>query len=437
MRLWSWLGMALAIALGIVLFAQVDLTDRDFSGFWLGSRFVLEGRDPYDAVPWIESLRAIAPRLAASVPTGAGYGYPLWTALLTIPFAVWEYDLASRLWLAAQTFLALAGLAVLVATLRPDARWEFPALMLMFAMSAPWAALADIGNVGGFLLAIVSGAMALLLRGHPFAAGALLGLLLLKPHLFLLFVPLLVLRYHASARPIVAGGIATAGVLVLASLLVEPTWIGQWSLTLSRVSAGLGPRATAWGLVAAGPSAALIVPAVGALVLWALRAAHEPRSFMAAALAASIFAAPYAGNYDQILLFASAAVAVTLLAAARPMRRLLGSTIIVTILVPLPWILGFALERGASESLAALAPLLLLLAVVASDRLYWTPTISRDTALLVILLGWSAVAVWLLVLGVPGRWTTGGVAGSLVMAAVAIAAATVLRWWLTTYPRPS
>src|ERR671924_1506896 len=72
--------------------------DNDFAGFWLGSRALLEGLDPYDAGTWAALHERIGSRGFEVVPAGSGYGYPLTTALVFAPFALFPIWLAAPLW---------------------------------------------------------------------------------------------------------------------------------------------------------------------------------------------------------------------------------------------------------------------------------------------------------------------------------------------------
>ena len=87
-----------------------------------------------------------------------------------------------------------------------------------------------------------------------------------------------------------------------------------------------------------------------------------------AAVCVSLFCVPYAFSYDHLLLAIPAAVAVALVASARPARRTLALAALAVSLVLLPWIYyALAFQRG-NESLNGLAPVGVLVALaIAAD----------------------------------------------------------------------
>lgn len=91
-------------------------------------------------------------------------------------------------------------------------------------------------------------------------------------------------------------------------------------------------------------------------------------------------------------------------------------------LVLLPYLLAYAVGQGAPESIVSLVPLFAFLLVVASDRLGRPAPLSRAAGALVILLGFGAVALWIIVFGTLELWTSSGAAASLALAAVMVVA---------------
>jgi hypothetical protein len=83
----------------------------DFKCFWVGAQIVGAGLDPYDTGTWVSAVSGVfAHPLGgfAAAPCPGRYGYPLWTAVATLPLALAPLAIASIAWM---TFL-LAGIAV-------------------------------------------------------------------------------------------------------------------------------------------------------------------------------------------------------------------------------------------------------------------------------------------------------------------------------------
>ncbi len=368
-RHWRWIAGSLVAATTIALLAPIDYRDRDFAGFWFGSRMLLDGRDPYDPAIWLPAVRASAPYLGFVAPPGTGFGYPLWTAILGIPFALVPFEVASRLWLGSQTFLGLIGFGALLSTIGPAGRPRHVVLLTALLVTSQSASmLEEVANIQGFMFAVVSGGLALELSGHSFASGAVLGLLFVKPQLAL-FLP--VLPAVAPGRRRLAAGVAlTAALLLFTSLLARPGWIPQWGATLGGVHTGIGPRATAWGL---GPlvGVAGVVPAalaVGAYAVWWRLARPSQPMLFAAAVAVSLFVTPYAGRHDALLLYAPLAIAASALAGAPLAARAMGLGLIVFVGSPLPWFLHILVLGHWSEAIGAIVPLAVFGVIVECER---------------------------------------------------------------------
>lgn len=160
-----------------------EFVHDDFVGFWVGSRMLLDGADPYDAQTFAAMHTALGSHGLAMNVAGVGYGYPLTTALVFAPFALLPFAVAAPLWLVMQIVLAGAGLVFLARELfRETLSRDRPVLLALMTAAQPVWVLAASGNLGGFLLAIAATASTLLLRGQAFTAGAVAGLLVVKPH---------------------------------------------------------------------------------------------------------------------------------------------------------------------------------------------------------------------------------------------------------------
>src|SRR5438067_2989521 len=164
------------------------LVDHDFVQYWLAGRALLSGNDPYDPGVW-RALHAQIGSNGSEIAPGAGFLYPALTAVAVIPFAVLPFPLAAAAWFVSLIVSAAAALIALAKRLFvARSRWDLAILLGFSAVIRPDYVLPIDGNITGFLVAIVGGSLGLLLDRRPLAAGALLGLGVIKPHLLLLFV---------------------------------------------------------------------------------------------------------------------------------------------------------------------------------------------------------------------------------------------------------
>lgn len=353
-------GLAVGLV-GLFAFGFVDLwLDRyllanDFSGIWAGPRAQILGRDPYDPATW----RATATALQAQDPQTAVYGYPGYILLALLPLALLPLPAAAIVWAVGGIALAAVALGALlrrVAAGLPVLHGLFGATLLL---SQPGFTSFYDGQWSFVLVAATSGLVLAIGRGAGLATGALLTVLLAKPHLFLLAIP-------ALARAAVARGagkaipafIGIGLVLVTASLVAAPGW-PQAFLTYSGAPRFASARVTTLP-VALGD---LLGPAGGLLALGLIAGAvvvatrfHAGRdAYLAVWLGVSFLAAPYAWSYDQLVLLTPLAITTGLVAAHDRRRALLvAASGCAALLLGGLLLHGLAAEARASESLNAL-----------------------------------------------------------------------------------
>lgn len=304
---------AIAIAVGCAALAVVVFAlsgwpasrylHGDYIQYWLASRALIDGWDPYDPAVW----RAMHERVVGSdffIVPGAGFSYPLTTAVAALPFAVVGVALSAPLWFVAQIGSAIAGLVTLQRRIahRPSGR-QLALLLGLGAFIQPAFVLAGDGNIARFLPGILAFGLALLVSGSAFAGGVVLGLLVLKPQLFIVFGPAVLLFVAPSARLRLAGGAAaTVATLLVISLVLRPSWIQSWLAQSIHVQ-GVYGQTNLWGDLGPGWFA-WVVAAASVLALLAWWWVRRPPFLTAtsAALALSLYLAPYAGDYDRAVL---------------------------------------------------------------------------------------------------------------------------------------
>ena len=364
---------AVVIALALIGWPASNYRHNDFAGFWVGSRMLLDGADPYDFELFLAQHRAIGSQGLAINPPGTAYGYPLTAALVFAPFALVPVEIAAPLWLVTQVALACTALLMLCRTLFPRTfRRDALVLFGIGAACQPAWLLAAGGNLGGYLLAIAAASAAALLNGRPFIAGAVAGLLVIKPHPLLVAVVLILVGLpRAVALRAAAGAAAVAGPIVLVTLALRPGWIAEFVLPFTRIAGAPVPRSTLFGIVPAElriVAVAIALAVVASFIVWVRTRQPRLTIVIGAALPVSLFVIPYGWSYDHLILLVSAAVALWFVADAEPRARFAVLLALAIVFVPLTWMLfSMAFVRG-NESLSALTPLAVLAVLFLSSR---------------------------------------------------------------------
>ena len=287
---------------------------RDFLNFWMTGRAAW-GVDPerfYDIAVYQAEIAKV---------TGPGYlgqvwSYPPSVMLIAAPFGLLPYLVALGIWTG-------IGALVFVAALRG---WTGDRRELLALALCPAAVFGVISGQHAFLAAALILTVLRWRQARPWAAGALLGLLTIKPQLGLFF-PILLLA--ARDWRVIGGAVVSTAVIIGASILlwgIEPwlAYLGKGIATQSRVlsdpaaiaapfmptmfmnlrSAGVPVDAATWAQVAAALTAA-------ALIAW--RFAKRPdagdRRANALFLAAAVFGTPYMLSYDTLALTAATLLA--------------------------------------------------------------------------------------------------------------------------------
>lgn len=283
---------------------------RDFLNFWMAGRAAW-GSEPERFYEIATYQSQLAPIVGVDYP-GQVWSYPPTVMLAAAPFGLLPYLPALLLW-------SLIGPVVLLAALRrlaADRRLLVPILLSPAAMFAMMS-----GQLALLAAAAILGALHLR-RDRPWLAGALLGVLTIKPQLGLLF-PILLL----SERNWKVLGTATLCALLVAAATAAIWGIDVWtayfelgiptqSRVLSDPQAIAGPfmptifmnlrSAGATSSLAAAAQAVGTVIAI-ALVAWRFSRRPEPGDWRANSLflAASVFGTGYLLSYDTLALSAA------------------------------------------------------------------------------------------------------------------------------------
>jgi hypothetical protein len=379
---WTLLGIALAgialVAGYLVARAAIWYQTADFFCFWNGARFLLTGRDPYDAVAWQAATGGLFPdpRGGAYVSACPGrFGYPLWTAIVLVPFGALPLELAATLWIALAIVATVVGCALIWRAVR-GATSGLPLFLAIVLFSQPFWVLLAGGQMSGVMLALAGLVAWAVAYQRDAVTGVSAAGLALKPQVAAFVLPLVLARSLVQRRwRVAAAAIVLGAVAVAVSLAVDPRWPSGWLGEVGRRSQSIAQFATVWGFSADVfgtplPGGVLLAIVVGAVLAIARRDAFGDLPFLGVAIPVSLAATPYIWSYDFLVLAVPWALVLAELQRASGARRLLFLVALIVVASLLPWVLyALAFTRGR-ETWSVAVPIVtaLLLAVVIADR---------------------------------------------------------------------
>lgn len=363
---WALFFVAVATALREA-FTSSHPGANDFYIPWRAVReLAIEGRNPYSPAVTrdIQQVLFGGPR-----PPGAhqyAFAYPLTILPLLAPLAPLPYDWAEAIWLTLSLWALLGGfflsLRVLDWSPRPLA---MAALALWALLFYPAARALILGQIAAIVFFLAAASIYLLHRGHPAWAGVALAATTIKPQMVVLLIPLLLLWATERRQMIVWRTFA----LTLAGLVLLPLlWLPTWPLDFLRAVtdyAGYVPVGSPVGI------ALSFLPASGVLtfaldgVLLALLAygfwrerAHGTSSLLRIAslsIVVGLLIMPRGGTTNQVLLVIPCMLATCWLVRRR--RGPLTASVILALLLALPWLLFLITVQGNTEQDVMFVPL--------------------------------------------------------------------------------
>ena len=367
-------ALAACLALGVAAASRsIWYESTDFYCLWAGARLVGHGADPYDASVWRAATGGPHPdpRGGTSETSCASqFSYPLWTAIALLPFGALPLPAASSAW-AGVSFLGVLVGAVASWRAAGGGRRGSPLFAALVLTAQPLWLLVISGQLTGVLLGLAGLSARRLARADDGRAGAIYGLLALKPQLIALSGPVL-FGWGIARRPrfALASGTVVAGMAVV-TVALAPGWPGEWLAEVAGRRLGVAALLpTAWGLSAdlfgTVLAAPVLIVLVVALSIALARGRTTPVGLAAIALAISVFAAPHAWSYDHLVLVLPWALTLAIAERSSGRRRIALLLATAGVASLLPWVLyAIAFARGG-ETLNAVVPALTALLVAAA-----------------------------------------------------------------------
>jgi len=222
------------------LFTSQVPSGNDFYPRWRGTRALIrEGRDPYSDETTLEIQQGMYGRPAREDEDQVAFAYPLYVALLVLPFSFFPYPQAQALWMSFLVLLTLAAVMIILRTLdwRPSPT-GLVAISVWFLLFYPTARSILLGQFSIVVLALLALVLWATQRGHPILAGCCLALTTIKPQMVFLLVPFLLLTaLRWKNYKAVIAFFALMGILLLLSSFVLPTWLPSFITGLGRYQA--------------------------------------------------------------------------------------------------------------------------------------------------------------------------------------------------------
>lgn len=272
--------------------------EKDFIAYWSAGHQLVEHRNPYAR----DDVYVLERREGLHAPKPLVMRNPPWTLFIVYPLGFLSPRLGLMLWMAA----ALGAVALCLRVFEVPARDR----LLAFCFAPVYASIA-VGQSSPLLLLGFS-LFVTLHRRNPFLAGASLLFMMAKPHLFLVFLPIVLIDslYRRSYRILAGAGAAIAFASLIASSLTSHIWTDYLKmLRTSGIESDFIPSAVGSLGVLAFPHYPMLQLIPSALAVpwaiqfyWKKRQQWSWRTDSLPLLLVSVLVSPYAWMTDEIVL---------------------------------------------------------------------------------------------------------------------------------------
>jgi hypothetical protein len=235
------LKIAFVVVLTLLLIGNVVLTHNlltkpypglnDFMSRWEGARsFWIDGLNPYGEQASLNIQMQIFGRPIVEGEDPGYFVYPFYVAFLLLPLVFVNYAWASAIWMVILEACLIIALLLALDLFRWRPRPILMAMLVLWTIVQYYGArgllLGQVGIVVYLFEALTLWALA---KEQDRLAGVALALSTLKPQMGFLLIPFLLLWGLRVRRwTFVAAFIVSMLVLVSASFLFQPSWLGDW-----------------------------------------------------------------------------------------------------------------------------------------------------------------------------------------------------------------
>jgi len=329
--------------------------EADFFEYWAGGRALSEGRNPYDATDW----KAIRGQLEGTWQANQYSVYPLITNLMFVPLSLLPISTAASVWLALSQIMIAASVFLCFQS-ASFTRWRIYLIIILVGIILFRPAIISVrnGQLGGFLLLLLSIGIWLWTKGYWYVGGVVVGLLVMKPSVASSFFVIFGIWFLLRKRWRAIFGMLTTSVMSLAVfLLFDIQWVNAWIEAGSGKFELMAPympslwgftalvfNRTAYWYVIGGIATLLTI----ALIFWIFRKVQpSEESFVLGAflIPLAILVMPFLWSYDQIYLLIPLIFIIALLDRLRIPFIIIGSVFLVFDLLALLLLL-FAFQVG-------------------------------------------------------------------------------------------
>lgn len=204
---------------------------NDFMSRWEGARsYWVDGLNPYGDEASLKIQERIYGRPVVEGEDPGYFAYPFYTVFLVWPLVYLPYSWASAIWMVLLEVCLVGALLLILDMLKWRPRPWLLVLLIGWTLVAYYPSrgliLGQPGLVVYFLEIVVLWALT---KERSTLAGLALAVSTLKPQMSFLFVPFLLLWGIYTRRwRFVTASTVTMGVLLLASFILQPSWLHDW-----------------------------------------------------------------------------------------------------------------------------------------------------------------------------------------------------------------
>jgi hypothetical protein len=231
----------------ILLTRLHDYHSSDFGYYWVASRLLLEGGDPYQTSQWLP----IAKEYGTDVDLVISFPYPLPMILLFLPLSAIALPIAAVIWLFLITAMILTSMVILLIPQKniKQINVVIP-LLIGILLFRPLITIFYWGQMTSLVFFILTLSAYLISNGKWKIGTAILTFLLIKPQIGVpilgLFALWSMLRRHWEA---ILVEVISIFVFLIPAFIYNPNWVKNWlSSGGNSLEIVFGNAPTLWGL---------------------------------------------------------------------------------------------------------------------------------------------------------------------------------------------